>query len=92
MPSETEADAEPEMVKIDVKVTKQQKEAVDRTWRERGYPSRSEFVRDVLRDATQPTLTATALRELARGMEDVAEGRTVSLDDAKHVLGIDESG
>lgn len=75
-----------EMVKVDVKVTKQQKEEIDRTWRERGYPSRSEFVRDVLRDAADPVLTPEALRRLADGMEDLAEGRTVSLDQAKEVL------
>lgn len=82
---------DPEMVKIDVKVTRQQKETIDRTWRERGYPSRSEFVRDVLRDATQPTLTPDALRELARGIEDAESGRTKGLRAAKAELDVDGS-
>ncbi len=91
MATETGSEADPEMVKIDVKVTKQRKEAIDKAWKERGYPSRSEFVRDVLRDATEPTLTPAALRKVARGLEDVEEGRTVSLAEAKRQLGIDES-
>lgn len=85
MAGDTDRDA-PEMVKIDVKVTKQQKEAIDRAWKERGYPSRSEFVRDALRDATDPVLTPEALRELARGMADVEDGRTVGLAEARDRL------
>lgn len=89
MSTDTDGNDNPEMVKIDVKVTERQKEEIDATWKERGYPSRSEFIRDVLRDATEPTLTAEALRELAEGMADVEEGQTVSLDEAKDELGID---
>lgn len=81
-------DGDTEMVKIDVKVTRQQKEEIDETWKERGYPSRSEFVRDALRTATEPRLTPEALRDLAKGLADVEEGRTVSLDEAKEELGI----
>lgn len=82
----TDSTDDPEMVKVDVKVTRQQKEEIDRIWRERGYPSRSEFVRDALRDATEPVLTSDALRRLADGLADVEEGRTVSLDQAKETL------
>lgn len=81
---------DPEMVKIDVKVTKQQKDEIDRIWRERGYPSRSEFVRDALRDATEPVLTPDALRRLADGMADVEQGQTVSLDRAMELFASQE--
>jgi metal-responsive CopG/Arc/MetJ family transcriptional regulator len=83
------ADAEAtELVKLDVKVTRAQKQEIDRVWRERGYPSRSEFVRDALRDATEPTLTPDALEALAAGLADVQAGRTTSLAEAKEELGI----
>lgn len=85
MATESEPD-DPEMVKIDVKVTRRQKEEIDRIWRERGYPSRSEFVRDALREAMDPVLTPDALRRLADGLDDIAEGRTVSLAQAKDLL------
>lgn len=81
-----DAREDPEMVKIDVKVTRQQKEEIDRIWRDRGYPSRSEFVRDALRDATEPVLTPDALRRLASGLSDVEGGRTVSLGDVQDLL------
>lgn len=86
----TDADAEDatDLVKLDVKVTRKQKEEIDRAWRERGYPNRSEFVRDALRDATEPTLTPDALEALAKGIEDVQAGRTASLADAKDELGL----
>lgn len=90
MSTDTGGDDSPEMVKLDVKVTKQQKEAIDRMWREEGYPNRSEFIRDVLRDATNPMLTADALRRIAAGIEDVEQGRTVSFEEAKERLGLDE--
>ncbi|WP_135824709.1 ribbon-helix-helix domain-containing protein [Halorussus ruber] len=90
MSTDTDGNGSPEMVKLDVKVTKQRKEEIDRMWREEGYPNRSEFIRDVLRDATNPMLTADALRQLAEGVEDVEQGRTVSLDEAKERLGLDE--
>lgn len=86
------ADADTEdgtdLVKLDVKVTRTQKEEIDRVWRERGYPSRSEFVRDALRDATEPTLTPDALEALAAGLADVQAGRTTSLSDGKAELGL----
>lgn len=90
MSADTDGDDSLEMVKLDVKVTKQQKKQVDQMWKAEGYPSRSEFIRDVLRDATNPTLTADGLRRLAEGVEDVEHGRTVSLDEAKERLGLEE--
>lgn len=86
MSTNTDGESSPEMVKLDVKVTKQQKEEIDRMWREEGYPNRSEFIRDVLRDATNPMLTADALRRIAEGVEDMEQGRTVSLEEAKERL------
>lgn len=90
MSAGTDGNDSPEMVKLDVKVTKQQKEEIDRTWKAEGYPNRSEFIRDVLRDATNPMLTADALRRLAEGVDDVDEGLTVSLEEAKERLGLEE--
>lgn len=78
----TDTDTEPEMVKIDVKVTARQKADIDRIWKDRGYPSRSEFVRDALRDAVVPTLTPQALRKVADGLADAEAGRTVRLEEA----------
>lgn len=90
MSTDTDGNDSLEMVKLDVKVTKQQKKEIDRMWKEEGYPNRSEFIRDVLRDATNPMLTADALRQLAEGVEDVERGRTVSLKEAKERLGLEE--
>lgn len=85
----TEEDT-PEMVKIDVKVTKKQKQEIDRVWKERGYPNRSEFIRDVLRDAIMPSLTPEALQKLAQGFEDINDGRVVDLEEAKEELDVAE--
>lgn len=89
MSANADGNDSPEMVKLDVKVPKQQKQEIDRMWKEEGYPNRSEFVRDVLRDATNPTLTADALRRIAAGLEDVEQGRTLRLEEAKERLDVD---
>lgn len=80
----------PELVKIDVEVTQQQKEEIDRIWKAEGYPSRSEYVRDVLREASKPILTEGAIRDVTRGFDDKNEGRTISFETVKSELDLDE--
>lgn len=81
---------DPELVTIDLEITKQQKEEIDRVWRSEGYPSRSEYVRDVLREASRPILTEQALEDVATGLADKEEGRTVSFEMVKSELGLDD--
>jgi PHD/YefM family antitoxin component YafN of YafNO toxin-antitoxin module len=56
---------------------------------DREYTSRSAFVREVLRDTTEPTLTLDAQKRVSEGYADVAAGRTMSTDAARERLGID---
>jgi Arc/MetJ-type ribon-helix-helix transcriptional regulator len=44
---------EPETTTINIRVTERQLEEIDVVWRERGYTSRSEFLRHAIRDATE---------------------------------------
>jgi metal-responsive CopG/Arc/MetJ family transcriptional regulator len=43
-----------EMEKINVPVPKTLLADIDEVWEERGYASKSEFIRDALRDAVEP--------------------------------------
>jgi len=54
------------------------------------YTNRSEFVREVLRDTTEPILTPGAQEGVSEGYADVAAGRTMSTDEARERLGIDD--
>jgi len=49
------------------------------------------LIREVLRDTTEPILTPGAQEGVSEGYADVAAGRTMSTDEARKRLGIDEN-
>lgn len=83
-------DTNKEMVDLDVKISIQLRDEIDEHAEELGYANRSEFVRDLLNDVTDPILTPGAMRGLAKGYADLAAGRTMSPEEVKSRLGIDE--
>jgi PHD/YefM family antitoxin component YafN of YafNO toxin-antitoxin module len=83
-------DGEGDMVKLNVKVPKGLLEELDELATELEYTNRSEFIREVLRDTTEPILTPGAKERLSGGYADVAAGRTMSTDEARARLGLDE--
>ncbi|WP_096393914.1 ribbon-helix-helix domain-containing protein [Halorubrum trapanicum] len=82
-------DSDDDMVKLDVKVPKRLVEDIDKLAAKREYTSRSEFIREMLRDATEPILTSEAQEGVAEGYADVAAGRTMSTDVARERLGVE---
>ena len=86
----TDADNDGDMVKLNVKVPKRLLEEVDELADELEYTNRSEFVREVLRDTTEPVLTPGAQEGVSEGYADVAAGRTMSVSEAKDRLGIED--
>lgn len=51
---------------INIRLTESFLEDIDATWTEEGYNSRSEFIRDALRDAVKhPDLTRESWKEIA---------------------------
>jgi len=86
----TDADDNGEMVKLNVKVPKHLLEEVDELAEELDYTNRSEFIREVLRDTTEPILTAGAQESVSEGYADVAAERTMSTDEARERLGIEK--
>jgi PHD/YefM family antitoxin component YafN of YafNO toxin-antitoxin module len=87
----TDTDGNEEMVKLNVKVPKGLLEEINQLAAELDYPNRSEFIREVLRDTTQPILTPGAQEGLSEGYTDVEASRTMSTDEARRRLGIDET-
>lgn len=78
------------MVKLNVKVPERLLEEIDELAEELAYTNRSEFVREVLRDTTEPILTPGAQEGVSAGYSDVAAGRTLSTEAARDRLGIDQ--
>jgi len=78
------------MVKLNVKVPKRLLEEIDELAEELDYPNRSEFVREVLRDTTEPILTPGAQEGISEGYADIAAGRTMTPAQAREQLGLDK--
>jgi Arc/MetJ-type ribon-helix-helix transcriptional regulator len=86
----TDANGDSEMVKLNVKVPRGLLDELDELAAELEYTNRSEFVREVLRETTEPMLTPGAQAGIEQGYADIEAGRTQSLADAKARLGLEE--
>lgn len=57
---------------------------MDKRWQEEGYDSRSEFMREGLRDAVYGTrLSRRALEDLTESERQFTEGKTVDAEEAR---------
>jgi len=64
---------------------------IDETWQGRGYASRSEFMREALRDAVHGTrLSKRALADVLTSEQQFDDGDTVSAEEARERFGTDE--
>jgi Arc/MetJ-type ribon-helix-helix transcriptional regulator len=84
------ADGEPEKTNINIRVTEAFLEDIDATWREEGYNSRSEFIRESLRDAVRhPDLSRESWKEIAavEHARRTGESESFSRDE---IVGTDE--
>lgn len=74
----------PEKTTVNLRMTETLLADVDDTWKELGYNSRSEFVRDVLRDAIKhPNFDRADLKAMLAGELEIREGRTHASDAVK---------
>lgn len=90
MSTDTSGNDDGEMVKLNVKVPKRLLEDIDELAEELNYTNRSEFVREVLRDTTEPILTPGVQEGISQGYADVAAGRTTSHEEMKKRFGLDD--
>jgi len=76
------ADADTE--NINVRLTPQLLEELDETWQDRGYNSRSEFIRQAIRDSVNQTqLSSAALEALLESSHQARRGEFVSSDEVR---------
>lgn len=80
------------MEKIDVRVPAEILEGIDEEYSRRGYASRSEAIRDALRDWLNPSpaLTDEILDALAESREEQDHGKRVPAAEARERLGLDD--
>ncbi|CQH54965.1 CopG domain protein [Halobacterium hubeiense] len=86
-----EAENPPEKTTVNIRITETFLDDVDATWQEEGYNSRSEFIRDVLRDAVKhPDFNRADLKAMLAGETDIQEDRTRSSDAIKDEYDLDD--
>lgn len=78
--------------RIDVRVPARLLQKIDEEYERRGYTSRSEAIRDALRAWVDPSvrLSDEILDDLAASREQAERGETVSADEARERLGLDD--
>lgn len=68
---------------ITVRVPEELNDEIDEVWRDRGYASRSEFIRDALRSATNPQITVSDefMEHLRASQRQREDGEGIALED-----------
>lgn len=91
MSADTES-GDDRMQKINVRVPEALVERIDEEWERRGYSSRSEAIRDALRDWVDPNVTISEefLDDLEESREQAERGETVSAEEARERLDLDD--
>ena len=79
---------DPEIDRIILRISRPFLDVVDEAWRERGFNSRSEFIRYALRDAVNHPEGAGLWRDLAISEAQFAEGEGLSSEEIKAKYGL----
>ena len=76
---------------ITVRVTPTFLERIDEVWQGRGFNSRSEYVRHVLRDSVEnPTFDRDELSALAQAEREIRTGETYSREEIVEAFGLED--
>ena len=93
--ADTPADDGPEMVQINLRLSRSFLEDIDATWREQGFNSRSEFLRYVARDAVKhPDFSREGWKQIATGERERRSDRRelVSREEVLEMMDRGEDG
>jgi Arc/MetJ-type ribon-helix-helix transcriptional regulator len=85
-------DDSPEMVQINLRLSKAFLEDIDQTWQQEGFNSRSEFLRHAARDAVKhPDFSREGWKQIAASAQDLRSGEElVSREDVLAMIDDDD--
>ena len=85
----SKAESSPDKTTVNIRMAETFLADVDGAWKDLGYNSRSEFIRDVLRDAVKhPDFNRADLKAMLAGEIDIQEERTRSSREVKAAYGL----
>ena len=79
---------DPEIDRINLRISRSFLDVVDEAWRERGFNSRSEFIRYALRDAVNHPAGAGIWKDIAISEAQFDDGGGISSDEVKAKYGL----
>jgi len=88
-------DEGPEMVQINLRLSKAFLDDIDSTWKDQGFNSRSEFLRYAARDAVKhPEFSREGWKQIAASEHDLRSGdaELVSREEVVEMMGQDGDG
>ncbi len=68
---------------VSFKASKKQLEEINRIVKEKGYTSKGEFIRELLRKNMEPELTQEAIKRIKEGRRQLAGGEGKEIEDLK---------
>ncbi|WP_123538095.1 ribbon-helix-helix domain-containing protein [Halosimplex salinum] len=80
---------DPEIDRINLRISRAFLDVVDETWRERGFNSRSEFIRYALRDSVNHPEGAGVWKDLAISEAQFEDSEGISSDEMREKYGTD---
>lgn len=81
-------DDDPEIDRINLRISRSFLEVVDEAWRERGFNSRSEFIRYALREAVNHPEGVGFWRDIAISEAQFDEGEGIPEDEVRERYGL----
>lgn len=82
--------SDPEIDRINLRISRSFLEIVDETWRERGFNSRSEFIRYALREAVSHPEGAGFWKDVAISEVEFEDGDGIPSDEIKEKYGLED--
>lgn len=87
--SSTGTDTDPEIDRINLRISRPFLEVIDESWRERGFNSRSEFIRYALREAVNHPEGAGFWKDMAISEAEFTEGGGKPSDQLEAAYGLE---
>lgn len=76
------------MKTITIKLADQEAKELNHFVEEHHYPSKSEFIRNVLLEKMENTLTEQALKDINKSIQEIKQGKTISLEEIEKEYGL----
>jgi len=76
------------MKSITIKLPEEEAKELDLFVKERHYPSKSEFIRNIIIERMETKLTKESLISINKSIQEIKEGKTISLKEVRKRYGL----